>query len=200
LEEEVIHTTLNVMDQLSDYASPKARLTRLLKSGKLIQVRRGLYVDDPNTLKQALAACLYGPSYISFQYALAQYGLIPERVTVMTSASFNKNRDKLYRTPLGEFRYWYLPPAIYPYGLRLEEEQGLSYLIATPEKALCDAVYKLPAVTGTQDMEALLLEDWRMERETLLSLNRDFISWIAPLYKRKSLLALARWFKKEGKR
>jgi hypothetical protein len=195
----MILTTLNVMDQLKDYASPKARLTRLLKSGKLIQVRRGLYVDDPGTSKQALAACVYGPSYISFQYALAQYGLIPELVTVLTSASYNKNRDKLYRTPLGEFHYWYLPPAIYPYGLSLEEEKGLSYLIASPEKALCDAVYKLPAVTSREDMEALLLEDWRMEREELLKLNRDFISWIAPLYKRKSLLALAAWFEKEGK-
>jgi hypothetical protein len=187
------------MDQLSDYASPKARLTRLLKSGKLIQVRRGLCVDNPSTSKQALAACVYGPSYISFQYALARYSLIPERVTVLTSASYNKNRDKLYRTPLGEFRYWYLPPAIYPYGLKLEEEQGLSYLIASPEKALCDAVYKLPTVTRTEDMEDLLLEDWRMERENLLKLNRDFISWIAPLYKRKSVLALAAWFEKEGK-
>jgi hypothetical protein len=194
----MIQTTLDVMDQLSEYASPKARLTRMLKSGKLIQVRRGLYVDDPTTPKEALAALVYGPSYISFQYALAQYGLIPERVTVLTSASFNKNRDKLYRTPLGEFRYWYLPPAIYPYGLRLEEEQDLSYLIASPEKALCDAVYKVPAISSKQDMEALLLEDWRMEGEALLSLDRNFISWIAPLYKRKSLLALAAWFDKEG--
>jgi hypothetical protein len=195
----MIQTTLNVMDQLSEYASPKARLTRLLKSGKLIQVRRGLYVDDLATSKKALAALVYGPSYISFQYALAQYGLIPERVAVLTSASFDKNRDKLYRTPLGEFRYWYLPPRVYPYGLRLEEDQGLSYLIASPEKALCDAVYKLPAVSNKQEIEALLLEDWRMEREALLNLDRDFISWIAPLYKRKSLLALARWFEKEMK-
>ncbi len=196
----MVQTTLSLMDQLSEYASPKARLTRLLKSGTYIQVRRGLCVDDPATPKQALAPLIYGPSYISFQYALSHYGLIPERATALTSASYGKNRDKLFRTPLGEFRYWYLPTEVYPYGLRLEEEQGLSYLIASPEKALCDAVYKLPSVTSLKGMESLLLSDWRMERESLLGLDSEFIAWIAPLYKRRSLLALAGWFKKEGNR
>lgn len=191
--------TISLMDQLSSYASPKARLTRMLKSGKLIQVRRGLYVDDPDTPKQALAPLIYGPSYLSFQYALSLYGLIPERVTVLTSASYDKNRDKLFRTPLGEFRYWYLPTGVYPYGLRLEEEQGLAYMIASPEKALCDAVYKIPSITSRKGMESLLLSDWRMEKEALLSLDRGFIGWIAPLYRRHSLLALASWFEKEGK-
>jgi len=193
----MIHTTLSIMDQLSHYASPKARLTRLLKAGKLMQIRRGLYVDDPLTSPTVLAPLIYGPSYLSFQYALAFHGLIPEGVRVLTSASYDKNRDKLFRTPLGEFRYWYLPPAVYAYGLRLEEEQGCSYLIASPEKALCDAVYKVPRAVTLAEMHALLIEDWRMDRDALLKLDIDFIRWIAPLYKRRSLAALARWTDKE---
>ena len=193
----MIKTTLEVMDKLKDYASPKARLTRLLKSGKLVQIRRGLYVDDASVPRRALAPVIFGPSYISFQYALSAAALIPERVSVITSASFNKNKDKVFRTAVGEYRYQYLPPRVYPYGIRMEEEEGLSYFIARPEKALCDAVYKVPSVASVPDMEKLLLEEWRMEVGDLILLDRSFIASIAPLYRRKSLLALAEWFAKE---
>jgi phage terminase large subunit-like protein len=187
-----------VMNELSGYASPRARITRLLRAGKLIPLRRGLYVDNPSTSRRCIAPVLYGPSYISFQYALAAAALIPDRVTVVTSASFNKNKDKVFRTPLGEFRYYYLPPSVYPYGITMEEEDGMSYLIASPEKALCDMVYKTPAVTTFAGMNALLLEDWRMDRDELCKLDRDFIRWIAPMYRRKSLQALAAWIIREA--
>jgi hypothetical protein len=190
----VITTSLSVMENLKNYASPKAKLTRLLGAGKLIQVRRGLFVDDLAVSRRALAPLIYGPSYISFQYALASYGLIPERVEVITSASYNKNKDKQYRTPLGEYRYLYLPAAVYPYGLRLAEDDGASYLIASAEKALCDAVYKVPAATTVSQIQSLLLDDWRMDPGGLGALDRDFISWIAPMYGRKALQALAAWF------
>jgi hypothetical protein len=186
------------MDELKGYASPKARLTRLLKSGALIQLRRGLFTDDPAISKRVLAAALYGPSYISFEYVLAAAALIPERVTVVRSASFNKNKDKVFRTPLGEYRYLYLPPAVYPYGITAEEENGCSYLIATPEKALCDMVYKVTGIASVKAMNELLLEDWRVDRDGLIGLDWDFIRWIAPRYRRKSVIALSAWFTKEA--
>ena len=194
----MIKTHLAVMEELKDYSSPKARLTRLLKTGELIQIRRGLFVDNPSVSRKALASVVYGPSYISFEYALSAAGLIPERVEAVTSACFHKNRNKTFRTPLGEFRYFYLPDLVYPYGIQLKEDDDMSYLIASGEKALCDAVYKVPAVAAISEMELLLLEDWRMEREDLLNLDQAFIKWIAPMYRRKSLLALAGWFEKEG--
>ena len=193
----MIKTHLSVMEELSDYASPKARLTRMLKAGSLVQVRRGLFVDAGTMPHRALAPVIYGPSYISFQYALSAHGLIPERVPVVTCASFGKNRDKVFRTPLGEYRYLYLPSAVYPYGLRLETEDGASYLIASPEKALCDSVYKTPSAATMDEIETLLLDDWRIGKESLLALDHSFIGWIAPLYRRKSLLALASWITKE---
>lgn len=194
----MILTYQEVMETLKSYASPKARLTRLLSEGKLIQIRRGLYVDDDAISRRVLAPVIYGPSYISFQFALSVWGLIPERVEVITSASFNKNKDKVFRTPLGEYRYLYLPTAVYPHGLRMEEDSQISYLIATPEKALCDAVYKLPSITAVADMKRLLLDDWRIELSDLRNLDCSFIAWIAPLYRRNSLLALAKWIKKES--
>ncbi len=187
-----------VMEELREYSSPKARLTRLLKSGTLVQIRRGLFVDDLTLPPKTLAPILYGPSYISFQTALAASGLIPERVSAITSASYNKNKDKLFHTPLGTYQYLYLPVAVYPYGIQLVEEQGIFYLLASPEKALCDAVYKVAGIASIDEVEPLLLEDWRMEREDLLKLDNEFIQWIVPRYRRKSLTALAGWFAREA--
>ena len=97
------------MEGLRSYSSPKAKLTRLLKSGKLMQIRRGLFVDDLSIPPKTLAPILYGPSYISFQSALAACGLIPESVTVILSASYNKNKDKTSE------RHWgHTSTCIYP--------------------------------------------------------------------------------------
>jgi hypothetical protein len=154
-------------------------------------------VDSLKVSRRALAPVIYGPSYISFQYALASYGLIPERVETITSASYGKNRDKIFRTPLGEYSYQYLPVAVYPYGLTQDVEDGAGYLIATPEKALCDSVYKVSGVQSRLEIMNLLIEDWRMEEEDLRGLDVEFIRWIAPRYGKRSLMALAAWFEKE---
>jgi hypothetical protein len=115
----------------------------------------------------------------------------------MTCASFNKNKDKIYHTPLGEFRYLYLPNKVYPYGIQLEKLDGMGYLVASPEKALCDMVYKEPSLHTIGEMEAYLLENLRIERERLLQLDHEFISWIAPRYRRISLITLAQWFDRQ---
>lgn len=193
----MIKTHQGIMDDLADYASPKARLTRLIQSGALIQVRRGLFVEDGDVSRRALASAIYGPSYISFQYALAAYGLIPERVEAVTSASYGKNRDKLFRTPLGEYRYLYLPASAYPYGLTQAEDEGAKYIIATAEKALCDAVYKVAAAKSHALVQKLLLEEWRIEKDALRGFDRDFIRWIAPRYGRRSVASLAAWLDEE---
>jgi len=196
----VIETSLTMGERLAHYASPRARMTRLLKNGDLIRVRRGLYVEDRSVSRLVLAPLIYGPSYVSFQSALAMHGLIPEQVAVVTSASYAKNRDRTFRTPLGEFCYWYLPPAVYPYGLHLEDDVAGHYLLASPEKALCDLLYKTPEVTTQARMEALLLADWRIEREALRALDRDFVQWLAPRYRRRSVRAFSRWLAGEAAR
>lgn len=193
---------LTMMHELQDYASPKARLTRMIKSGDVIQVRRGIFLDakDNKTTGyslKSLAAVIYGPSYISFEYALAHYGLIPERVSAVTSAVYHKNKNRRFSTPLGDFYYYYLPAAVFPYGVMLGSENDQNYLIATPEKAFCDALYKTRGIGSLKAMEALLFEDWRMEREAVLALDRAGLIFLSPLYKKKIFPLLLKWL--EGK-
>ena len=190
---------LALMEELKGYASPKARLSRMIKSGSIIQVRRGLFVDDKTIPPRVLSPLIYGPSYLSFEYALSNYGLIPERVTIFTSASYNKNRDKTFHTPFGEYYYYYIPTAVYPHGLAREMEKGSPYIIALPEKALCDALYKTSGINTVNDLERLLLDDWRMEKMDLMNLDSIFISFLAPLYRRKPLKLLDLWLKREKK-
>jgi len=192
----MIKTHMMLMDELAGYASPRAKLTRMLKSGALTQVRRGLFVEGADVSPRVLAPVIYGPSYISFQSVLAARGLIPERVRAVMSVTFNKNKDRVFRTPFGEFHYLYLPAAVFPYGITLETENEMTYLVASTEKAICDAVYKTPGITSATDIDTLFREDWRMDMDGFFALDADFIEWIAPLYRRRSVAALAEWFRK----
>ncbi len=192
------HATL--MYELRDYASPRARLTRMIRSGEVIQVKRGIFLDpgDHDYSLKSLAAVIYGPSYISFEYALAFHNLIPENVQVITCAAFNKNKNRFFHTPLGDFHYFYLPPAVFPYGITLGIENGQRYLMASPEKALCDTLYKTRGVSGTGALEALLFEDLRLEPDDLRSLDRKSVKFLAPLYGKKLLKLFAQWLETEA--
>jgi hypothetical protein len=54
----------------------------------VIKVRRGLYIEQTNSAisLKPLENKINGLSYISFEFALAYSGLIPELVLVITSA------------------------------------------------------------------------------------------------------------------
>ena len=60
------------MDELKSYASPAKKIERMVKTGELTRVVRGLYETDPHTPGHLLAASIYGPSYLSFEYALEE--------------------------------------------------------------------------------------------------------------------------------
>ncbi len=186
--------------ELADYASPHSKLTRMVESGRWVRVRRGLYLDmeAPQVSPLSLAGILYGPSYVSFEYALAVHSLIPEKVRTITCASFRKNKHKVYDTPIGRFTYSCVPERAYPVAVTLQEAAGHGYLIATPEKALCDQLYKLGGVSSRRALTALLFEDLRMEKADILALDRRVLFALAPLYRRTSLNIFAQWLAREA--
>ncbi len=96
----------------------------MIRSGEIIRVRRGLYVpgNGNSYSMKTLANRIYGPSYISFEYALSYHNLIPERLTTITSASLAKNRRKEFRTPVGTFVYHSFSPEVLFYGVTRGEE------------------------------------------------------------------------------
>ncbi|WP_411821237.1 type IV toxin-antitoxin system AbiEi family antitoxin domain-containing protein [Leptospira sp. 'Mane'] len=176
-----------VLSDLADYSSPKAKLSKMIRSGEVVHVKRGIFLEaqDTDYSLKSLASVIYGPSYISFESALAHHGLIPERVYAITSATYNKNKNKSFSTPIGDFHYFYLPKEIYPYGILREEEGGQGYLMATPEKAILDLLYKSKNINSPDDLESFLWEDKRMDEERLSRFDKNAISFLAPMYKKK---------------
>lgn len=73
----VLYTTDMLRDQLQNYANPMTKISRLIKDGTYIPINRGLYVKEKNIPGYVLAGAIYGPSYLSFDFVLAWYGLIP---------------------------------------------------------------------------------------------------------------------------
>lgn len=161
-------------DALSDYASPRDKISRLLKSGEIIQIRKGLYVfsefyrKEPLS-KEVIANMIYGPSYVSFEYALSYYGIIPERVSVVTSASIGRSRT--FATPLGDFSYKMVSKAVFSIGV----DKVASFLIATPAKALADktAADSNLNIKSVKTMSDYLLNNLRADVSTINSAEME---------------------------
>lgn len=188
-----------LMDSLKEYSSPKSKLTMMIKSGEVIRLRRGLFLAGGSAgySIKTLANKIYGPSYISFEYALSYYNLIPETVETVTCASYNKNKNKRFDTPVGSFLYRSVTRAAYPYGVVRPEEGGNPFLIATKEKALCDTLSKIGGIANMKDLKYLLFDNLRLDREELFKSNMEDMAFLIPLYKKKILNMLLEYLKAE---
>lgn len=170
--------------QFAGYTDVKGKIRREVQGGRLVQVARGLYETDARADGKYLAGAIYGPSYLSFDYALSVHALIPEAVYgTYTSATFRKGKTKRYENAFGTFLYRDVPAAVYPLGMEIKVEGGYSYQIATPEKALCDKLYTISPVGSIKAMRVLLFDDLRVDESDFWQLNLDDIRQLAPLYK-----------------
>ncbi len=173
--------------KFKDYTDVKGKIRREVRSGRLTQVARGLYETDAFTDGKYLAGAIYGPSYLSFDYVLSMSSLIPEAVFCYTSASFGKGKTKHYENAFGVFTYRDVPAAAYPFGVEIRQENGYSYQIATPEKALCDKLYTISPVGSVKALSALLFDDLRIDEGDFERLDFDDIRQLAPLYRSTNL-------------
>lgn len=172
----MIKTTAILLDELKEFVNPTAKIRRLVQSGEIVPIVRGLYETDRTVPGYYLAPIIYGPSYLSFEFALAYYSLIPETVFTYTSATFEKKKAKQYETPYGTFTYRDVPSEAYPVGLVLHSENGYGFKIATPEKAICDQLYTISPLRNRNELENLLFEDLRIDQDEFFRLNMaDFL-------------------------
>lgn len=185
-------------NKYSNYSNKNTKLSREIKDGKLFKIINGLYETDANTPAYLLAGSIFGPSYISFEYALSNYGLIPERVTLVTSATFRKKKKKKYNTMFGIFTYRDVPASVYPEGILLKKEGDYMYQIATPEKALCDKLYTLKPIKNYANLEKMLFNDLRIDIIEFNKLNINFIEKISTLYGSNNVTLLAKYMRRKN--
>jgi len=174
------------------------KIRLLERDNQIIRLKRGLYVCNPKVtgipLSTGLIANhLYPPSYVSMSSALRYYGLIPEEVYVMQSMTLKHSRD--FDTPIGRFEYTYISKDVFPVGLTSIKEKDYAFVIATPEKALCDLIANSPGVNLRYPKDAILYleEDLRMELSELKQMNPAILEEYVKVGKKaESILTLLR--------
>ena len=161
-----------------------ALVKRMIASGEIIHIRRGLYCLEQKYQRDqmnlfSLALRVYGPSYVSFESALSYHGWIPEAVYTVTSASMKKSKD--FQTPLGNFSFKRIPtPEFFCFVRRIEVSKHDVFLMAHPFKALLDYIY-----VNRKDWKTLApaMKSLRIERESFEALSTDDFETLRGQYK-----------------
>ncbi len=184
---------------LSDYKKPREAILRMVKNEELIRLKNGFYLISEKITNgsakvipfEQVANLLYGPSYVSMEWALSFYGMIPERVHTITSMTLGRN--KAYHTCIGDFSYFTLSSESYSIGITQKKSPDFvgGFLIASPEKALADTVFKTCKSLDKDQLKDELLESKRIDRECFHELNKGLLEDIAKSYHAKHVYYLS---------
>ena len=188
-----------LLHALRDYKKPRDKIRGLLKDKDIVRVKKGLYVlgkeyNKPYN-KFILANLIYGPSYITGQTALAFWNMIPERVEL--TISMTMKRKKQFETPVGRFAYLYCPKKVFNIGVRLEDAgDQKSFLIASPEKALCDMAAMQTHISTKREMKEFL-ELMRLDYSVNKDLDLSLLEKIKTGYRKQSIKMLLNCLKEK---
>jgi predicted transcriptional regulator of viral defense system len=185
--------SLRVKHLLGEVSDKRGKIARMIHSGQLIQLRRGLYATRRDINPLCFAASLYGPSYVSFETALAYYGVIPEAVYEIMSATLKRGKD--FETPFGRYHFQAIPESVYAIGIERVIESGFPFLIASPTKALCDCIARESGMRSMLDVRHWS-ELMRLDGE--LELDLEIIRACAERYGRPAVRCLQRTVEKYG--
>jgi len=184
-------------EAMKGLSSPRDKITDMLRNGSIIRIKKGLYVFGNGYQrypysKELVANLVYGPSYLSLDYALAYHGLIPERVEALTSVTVSKSRR--FSTPVGLFIYRQIPARAYEVGMvRAEADHEQAFLIASPEKALADKIVSVRGgrIASIAEMSRFLEADLRVDAGALRPLSAEKIDDFASRYRSLKLRHLS---------
>jgi len=180
---------------LQEYNSPKNKIANLEQEGKIIRLKRGMFVVTPKISRKALsieliANHLYGHSYVSMETALRYYGLIPEKV--YTIRSMTTNRSKKFENNIANFEYTTIGKEYYPIGIKQQIENDCTFFIATPEKALCDIIVATPhlQIQSAKALLSYLEDDLRLDMSDFEKMDVAIIKQCIETGKKKNILKL----------
>lgn len=165
---------------LGNYNAAKDKIARMEKDGEIIRLKRGLYISGQQApehpySRELIANHLYSPSYVSFESALSYNSVIPEGVFLIRSATML--RSKYFLTPLGEYAYVQSDPIVFPVGVTSVLTDGIAFMMASPEKALCDQIIAARGlrIQSLRAMKAYLEDDLRCDLSLIQKFNPDII-------------------------
>lgn len=158
------------------------------KKGFLLELRKGLYVLNNSDRRifpsrHYLANQIYSPSYVSTEYALGFYDIIPERVADVTSVTTRKTAR--FENLFGMFLYQHIGITCFKGFIERKDENGLSFMIASPEKAIVDFIY-LNLAMFKNDRPEIFESSYRFQN--LDQLNIEYVRSLASLFHSNKLL------------
>lgn len=165
------------------------KISMLEKSGDLLRLKRGLYAISPKITGKPLSVELianhiYPVSYVSCHSALRYYGLIPEEVLVIQSMTTKHSRT--FINEFGCFEYIHINHEAFPVGITQINNGENSFLIATPEKALCDLVAITPMLNlrYIEETKTFLSQDLRLDMDEFYKMRIDIFEQYASVGKK----------------
>ena len=178
------------------------KVRSLEQKNYVIRLKRGLYVVNPEVSRvplslELIANQLYAPSYVSMSSALRYYGLIPE--TVYTIQSMTVKHSRSFDTPVSHFDYTCINREAFHVGVTIVNKQTYTFLMASPEKALCDLIANSPKVNlrYIKDVEQYLEEDIRLDMDEFFKMDASvFERYIEVGKKSTSIQILLKYLKK----
>ena len=181
----------------------RAKIAQLEKTGEIIRLKRNLFVVNPHETASKLstgliANHLLAPSYVSMHTALRFYGLIPEAVYTTQSMTFKAAKE--FETPIGNFTFFHISKDVYPIGLTQVRDGNAQYIMASPEKALCDLIANMPGVNLRYKKEAKLFleDDLRFDMEKFSEFDKGIFEQYARFGKKStSILTILKLLKNE---
>lgn len=187
---------LALMGALHEYKRPRDKVSKLLRRGEIIRIKKGLYIlgqsrrKSPGISREILGNQVYGPSYLSLEYSLSWHQLIPERAETVTSVTPHKSKS--YATPVGHFTYRQVKKEYYSYGIQSQIlADGRGFLMASPEKAIADKVYFATGLRRLADLRAFVFADLRLDRDELSRMDIHFFRELSALENKTSLRLLS---------
>jgi len=192
----MLKTTDDLKKELSGkYKNPSSKIWRMNHNREILKVKNGLYTTRKDSFKEAYSGLICGPSYVSFEKALARYNLIPEWVPVCTCATFEKNTRLEFVNDFGRYTYKDVPSNVFPYSLVIYKRGNFSWTMATPEKAICDLLYTRKEIEKYSLFEGFLFEGMRFDEDEFFSLDKNLFLELAPMYHVKNLEYLEKYVK-----
>ncbi len=191
----IIPITTSVIESLyPELKSPEKKVAWLEKNGYIIRLKRGVYVVNPEhsgkTLScELIANHLYAPSYVSMSTALRYYGLIPEAVYTHQSMTIKHARN--FQTPIGSYDYKYIDREAFSVGIRSLHRGEYAFLIASPEKALCDLIANSSKLylRYMKDVEIYLERDIRIDMDEFYKFDANIFEEYIKVGKKSDSIA-----------
>jgi len=130
---------LALLWQETDKDNLKAKISYYAKKGSLLRLTRGVFAKDKKYDPRELATSLYIPSYVSFETALREAGIIFQHYETIFAAGPWSKTKKIDRRAF-TFRKMKKSLLFNPSGIIIRDNYG----IASPERAFMDMIYLFP--------------------------------------------------------